>query len=185
MFTTMFGLPVDAVPFQGDLIVTESATGNVVRASGPELAEREILATLDGPTGLAATGEDLFPDLYVSVAGTGEVIQLIDDGELLPEPVVVASGSTIPEGLTLYGADSLYPSIPATDLLVAEGGTQTLEKIELESGNVTTLATDLGFSPPTPAGAFGWFSNVEIDGLGEILVNADQANVIWKISGTP
>jgi len=36
-----------------------------------------------------------------------------------------------------------------------------------------------------PAGAFGWFNNVEIDDLGQILVNGGQANVIWKINGTP
>ena len=170
VFTTEAGLPVDAQPFQGDLIWTETATGNVVRGSGPELADREILGTFDGPTGLAATKDDL----YVSVVGTGEVLRLIANGELLETPELVAGGFKIPEGLALHRAN--------TRLLVVDGGTQTLEEIYLKSGNVRTIATDLGFSPAIPGvGAFGWFNNIEVDRRGHMFVNGDGANVIWKI----
>jgi sugar lactone lactonase YvrE len=167
---TQFALPIDAQPFQGDLIVSESGTGNVVRASGPGLAVREVLATMTLAGGLAATEDDL----YVSDAGLGEVLQIIADGELLGPPRTVASGFMLPEGLALRSAGN--------NLLVVDGGEQTLVEVNLESGNVKTIATDLGFQTPIPGVApLGWFNDVEVDATGAIYVNGDRANVIHKL----
>jgi sugar lactone lactonase YvrE len=167
---TQFALPVDAQPFQGDLIVSESGTGDIVRASGPNLSVREVIATTTLAGGLAATEDDL----YVSDSGLGEVLQIIEDGELLDPPRTVASGFVHPEGLALRSA--------GRNLLVVDGGAQTLVEVNLQSGNVRTIATDLGFQMPIPGVApSGWFNDVEVDATGAMYVNGDRANVIHKI----
>ncbi len=167
---TQFELPLDAEPFRGDLIVTEFGTGNVVRASGPDLVDREVLTTTTLAGGVAASHEDVF----VSDSGAGEILQVIDDGEVLDPPAVVASGLLLPEGLALRPGGKR--------LLVVEGGTETLLEIDLRSGSIETLATDLGFQAPIegvlPA---GWFNDVEVDVTGAIYLNADRANVIYKL----
>lgn len=170
VLSTQFGLPVDAQPFQGDLIVSESETGNIVRASGADLSVREVLATVTLAGGLAATEDDL----YASDSGTGEVLQVIEDGVVLDPPKVVASGFTLPEGLALRSAGN--------NLLVVDGGSQTLVEVNLQSGNAKTIATDLGFQEPIPGVTpTGWFNDVEVDATGAMYVNGDRANVIHKL----
>lgn len=170
VLATRFGLPVDAQPFRGDLIVTESSTGNVVRASGPDLSVREVLATTTLAGGLAATQDDL----YVSDPGLGEVLQLVEDGQVLDPPRTVASGFQLPEGLALRSGGN--------NLLVVDGGAQTLVEVNLRSGTAKTIASDLGFQTPTPGVApTGWFNDVELDASGAMYVNADRANVIYKL----
>ena len=166
---TSFAQPVDATPFRGDLIVTEAATGNVVRASGPGLADREVIATMSGAAGLAATEDDV----YVGNAAPGKVLQIIADGKVLATPVTVATGLVSPEGLDLRSN--------GTKLLVVDGAANTLSEVNLVSGKVKTLATDLGFFSGLPPGSpLGWFNNVE-EYKGSIYLNADAANVIHKI----
>ena len=68
------------------------------------------------------------------------------------------------------------------NLLVVDGGAQTLVEVNLKSGNVRTIATDLGFQTPIPGVApSGWFNDVEVDATGAMYVNGDRANVIHKI----
>jgi sugar lactone lactonase YvrE len=170
VLATQFAGPLDAQPFQGDLIVSESETGNIVRASGADLSVREVLATVSLAGGLAATEDDL----YAADSGIGEVLQIVEDGQLLDPPRTVASGFLLPEGLALRSAGK--------NLLVVDGGAQTLVEVNLASGNAKTIATDLGFQAPiqgvTPT---GWFNDVEVDSSGAMYVNADQANVIHKL----
>lgn len=170
VLATQFALPLDAQPFQGDLIVSESGTGNVVRASGADLSIREVLATTTLAGGLAATEDDL----YVADSGLGEVLQVVEDGQVLDPPRTVASGFVLPEGLALRSNGN--------NLLVVDGGAQTLVEVNLRSGNVKTIATDLGFQAPiegvTPT---GWFNDVDVDATGAMYVNGDRANVIHKL----
>jgi sugar lactone lactonase YvrE len=166
---TYFALPADATPFQGDLIVTEAATGNVVRASGPSLADREVIATIPGAAGLAATDDDV----YVGDSVTGTVLQVVAHGEVLAAPVPVASGLQSPEGLDLRS--------DGTKLLVVEGAANRLTEVNLDSGRTKTLATDLGlFAGLPPSLPLGYFNNVE-EYRGSLYINADAANVIHKI----
>lgn len=169
--SSLFGLPNDAAPYQGGLVITESATGDVVHATGKDLADRKILAKGQmNRAGVAVTHDDV----YVSEAGTVNVLQVVADGNVLDPSAVIATGLTIPEGLALYRAN--------TRLLIAEGGTNTLEEAYLKSGSRRTIATDLGFSTPIPFVApTGWFNNVDVDHRGHIFVNGYQTNVIWKI----
>jgi sugar lactone lactonase YvrE len=170
VFATTFALPVDAQPFQGDLIVTEIGTGNVVRASGPELSVRETIATTAFPVGLAATEDDL----YVSDGVLGVVLQIVEDGQVLGGPKTVASGLLGPEGIALrWGGNRL---------LVVEGDTNSLKEVHLVSGKVKTIATDLGFQPPVPGFTpTHFFNDVDVDATGAMYVNADGANVIHKL----
>jgi sugar lactone lactonase YvrE len=170
VLTTRFALPIDAEPFQGDLIVSEFGTGNIVRASGADLSVREILATVGAAGGLAATEDDL----YASDGLAGEVLQIIEDSQVLDPPRTVASGFVLPKGLALRSAGN--------NLLVVDGGAETLVEVNLASGNVKTIATDLGFQTPIP-GVLpgGWFNDVEVDATGAMYVSADRANVIYKL----
>jgi sugar lactone lactonase YvrE len=163
-----FKQPVDATPFRGDLIVTEAATGNVVRASGPGLADREVIASMFGAAGLAATKDDV----YVGNAATGEVLQIIANGKVLATPVTVAKGLVSPEGLDLRSNGN--------KLLVVDGAANTLSEVNLVSGKMKTLATNLDFFSALPGQPLGYFNNVE-EYKGSIYLNADAANVIHKI----
>jgi sugar lactone lactonase YvrE len=170
VLATQFALPIDAQPFQGDLIVSELATGNIVRASGADLSVREVLATLTLAGGLAATEDDL----YASDSGLGEVVQIIEDGAVLDPPRTVASGFALPEGLALRSAGK--------NLLVVDGGAEILVEVNLESGDAKVIATALGFQTPIPGVTpIGWFNDVEVDATGAMYVNGDRANVIHKL----
>ena len=68
-----FNMPLNAVRFQGDLVVNELGTSSVVRASAADPTQRVTLAKdLGVPAGLATSGEDL----WVSDRATGNVWQL-------------------------------------------------------------------------------------------------------------
>lgn len=120
--------PLNAIAFDGDIAVAELATGKVIR-----LSDRSTLGSgFAIPTGLAAIGEDL----YVADFATGVVLKIVDDGTPLPSPVTVATGLSEPEGLTVD-----------TDggLLVAETGMGRVSKIDVATGTVTTVASNLAF----------------------------------------
>ncbi len=167
---TNFTAPADAISFQGELIVSDIGTGTVVRATGADLATREVLATTALPTGLAATDDDL----YVADGALGVVLQVVKDGVLLGTPETIASGFTLPEGIAIAAGGN--------GLLVVDGGAGTLVEVNLVSGKKTTIASGFGFFTPLPPVApFGWFNNVAVSN-GDIFVNADLDNVVYKIS---
>jgi sugar lactone lactonase YvrE len=170
VLVTAFALPGDAQPFQGDLVVTEIGSGQVVRASGPDLSVRETLATTFFPAGLAATEDDL----YVSDAILGVVLQVVEDGAVLDPPKTVASGLVVPEGIALRPGGNR--------LLVVEGGTGSLKQVHLKSGKVKTLVTGLEFQAPIPGFTpTHWPNAVEVDEKGAVYVSADRDNVIFKL----
>jgi sugar lactone lactonase YvrE len=172
---TDFAVPINAIRFQGDLIVVElgfeAGTCRVTRASDEG---RVILAdSADGlivPVGLAATDDDL----WVSDWATGMVQQIIADGEPLSEPIPVATNLSAPEGLAVA---------PDGSLLVVETGAGRLSSIDLETGEVKTVAEGLllgaegaeGY-PPT------WiFNGVAVGPSGVIYITGDIANVLYRI----
>lgn len=120
--------PLNAIAFDGDIAVAELATGKVIR-----LSDRSTLGSgFTIPTGLAEVGEDL----YVADFATGVVSKIVDDGAPLPSPVTVATGFSAPEGLT---------SDTDGGLLVAETGIGRVSKIDIATGAVTTVASNLAF----------------------------------------
>lgn len=166
-----FNMPLNAVRFQGDLVVAELGTGSVVRAVGADPAQRTTIA--DGfvkPMGLAANDENL----WVSDRDTGKVWQIIADGEAMEEPLLVAQGLYRPEGMALA---------PDGRLLVTETGTGRLLAMDPKTGATSIMAENLGFSPIYPEGMIPWgmMSGVAVSPSGVIYVTGDEANVVYRI----
>jgi len=164
-----FAFPLNAVRFRGDLIV--AGLTSVVRVSAADPEVRETLAEgLDTPAGLAATDDDL----WVSEWGAGRVLQIVADGEALSEPVPVATGLSFPEGLALT---------PGGSLLVVEAGAGRLSRIELATGEVSTIAEGLQLGAEGVPGFPGiWgFNGVAVGPSGTIYVTGDIGNVLYRI----
>jgi sugar lactone lactonase YvrE len=166
-----FAVPLNAIRFQGDLVVAELGSGSIVRAEGANPAARATMAEgLAVPAGLAANENSL----WASDWATGQVLQLIADGQPLAEPVTVVSGLSFPEGLAV-GADGT--------LLVVESGVGRLSAIDPETGQVRTIAEGLELGAPGPEGLPPtWtFNGVAVDAAGAIYVTGDKTNVLYRI----
>jgi DNA-binding beta-propeller fold protein YncE len=167
-----FAVPMDAIRFQGDLIVAELETGSVVRAHGADPTVREPLATaLAVPTGLAATDDDL----WVADMATGTVWQLVADGAVLAEPLAVATALAAPEGLAAT-ADGR--------LVVVEAGAGRVTVIDPATGAVTPLAEGLALGIPAGEGIPPtWiFNGVAVTADGQIYVTGEKTNVVYHLA---
>lgn len=167
-----FAVPLNAIRFQGDLIVAELGTASVLRVNGADATQRTPLITnMAVPVGLAATDDDL----WVGDFATGQVVQLVADGEALGKPVIVATGLAGPEGLAVTDDGRL---------LVVESGAQRLAAINLATGQVTPIVEGLAL------GASGWpnmpptatFNGVAVDTAGTIYVTGDIDNVLYRLA---
>lgn len=165
-----FAVPMNAIPFQGDLVVAELGTGSIVRASD----HFALASGLYVPAGLAATGDDL----WASDWATGIVWQIVADGVPLDPPLPVAMGLSFPEGLAVDVDGSL---------LVVETGAGRLSRINLATGEVSMVADGLQLGaqgiagmPPT------WvFTGVAIGPSGAIYVTGDVSSVLYRIWPRP
>lgn len=158
-------VPLNAIGFDGDVVVAQLGTGSVVRASdGFPLATGLVV-----PTGLAATEEDL----WVCDWATGIVWQIVSGGTLLATPIPVATGLSFPEGLTV-DVDG--------NLLVVESGAGRLSRIDLGTGMVSTVAANLELGAEgTPGVPPSWtFNGVAVGPSGAIYVTGDVANVLYR-----
>jgi DNA-binding beta-propeller fold protein YncE len=165
-----FGLPLNAIRFQGDLVVV-AGLARVVRASAADPAVRVTLADgLKVPAGLAATDDDL----WVSERGTGSVLQIVADGEQLSEPMPVATGLSFPEGLAVT---------PGGNLLVVEAGAGRLSLINTRTGEVSAVAEGLELGAEgTPGMPATWgFNGVAVGQSGAIYVTGDIGSVLYRI----
>lgn len=170
-----FAVPLNAIRFQGDLIVAELGTGSVVRQDPAGV--RSTLATAPFvfvPSGLAATDDDL----WVADWATGFLWQLVADGTTLPQPQMVAAGLVLPEGMAVDVDGSL---------LVVESGLGRLSRVDPATGEVTTVADGLELGEPGSLGGVPtWgFSDVAVGERGRIYVTGDIANVIYRLRPLP
>ena len=170
-----FALPLNAIRFQGDLVVAElgmeEGAARVVQAWAADPAQRITLAEgLGVPAGLAATGGDL----WVGDWAAGVVLQLVADGQRLAEPVPVATGLASPEGLAVA---------PDGNLLVVEAGAGRLSSINLETGEVSAVAEglDLGLEDPATPPTYV-FSGVAVGPSGTIYITSDINNQLLAIA---
>ncbi len=84
-----FAVPLNAIRFQGDLVVAELGTRCVVRASSQDSGDRTALVEgLGVPARLAA----MEGDLWVSDWAAGNVLQIVASGEVLVEPILTDLG---------------------------------------------------------------------------------------------
>ena len=167
-----FAVPLNAIRFQGDLVVAELGTGSVAR---DDAGTRSVIASgLYVPAGLAATDDDL----WVADWATGIVWQIVEDGAVLTEPQLTAAGLIAPEGMTVDRDGTL---------LVAEVGKDRLVRVDPASGAVTTVIDGLGLGVQLSAGGIptGALTSVAVDGTGSIFVSADLANVIYRLQPIP
>jgi WD40 repeat protein len=157
--------PIDAQPFEGDLIVT-TVIGDIYRVN-ESLTDPELVANVPGSAGLAAKDGDV----WVADQVNGTILQIIDDGVTLDDPVVAFDDLAGPEGL----------DIRHNVMYVVEGrlDSQTLTSIHLKSGKRKTIATELGLQGPFIF-PFGYLNNVTVSDNNQIFVNADRRNVIYE-----
>jgi streptogramin lyase len=170
-----FNMPINAIGFQGDMVVIELGTAageaKVTRAGA---AGRTTLAdatmNIFVPVGLAATADDL----WVSDWASGMVWQLVADGVELAPPRPVATGLEGPEGMAVDRDGSL---------LVVEATAKRLSRIDPITGAVRPIASGLalgmagfGIMPP-----FGFVNGVAVGGDGALYVTAELANAVYRL----
>lgn len=125
------GRPIDALRYQGRVIVSEYDTSSVVVLDRAKSDERTVLAQgLDQPAGLAANENSL----YVAVRGSGSVLKLADAERFLDPPQEVTTDLDAPEGLAVGDDGSLY---------VVEAGAGRLTRVDSTSGDKKVVAADL------------------------------------------
>jgi sugar lactone lactonase YvrE len=165
---TDFAVPVNAIRFQGDLVVAELETHSVVRVTSK--GRVKLTDALVVPAGLAATAGDL----WVSDRSAGTVWRIASGGVGLPSPVRVAARLHSPEGLAVDYDGSL---------LVVESGIGRLSRINVSTGQVATVADGLELGaaaspgmPPTWA-----FNGVAVGPSRAIYVTGDKASVLYRL----
>lgn len=165
------GVPIDAVRFKEDIVVSDLGLGGVVWASDNSIILPIDGATVFAPGGLATDGETV----WVADWGTGVIWQIGFDGNTPGTPVPLASNLLNPEGLA-YDMDG--------GLLVVETGASRLSRIDLATGEVTVIMEGLELSGPgLEAAPPTWlFDGVTVGSSGDIYVSGGGANVIYRIS---
>jgi sugar lactone lactonase YvrE len=164
-------IPLNAIRFEGDLVVAELQTASVVRITGPNETDRVTLAAgLGVPAGLAA----LDGNLWVADQGAGTILHLVADGEVLSDPHVVATNLQGPEGLAVAAEGVLY---------VVEAGAGRLSRVDVATGEVSRVADSLALGAPgTPGTPPTWvFNGVAIGLSGAIYVTGDIENIVYRV----
>ncbi|MFW5966593.1 MAG: hypothetical protein ACOCV2_03695, partial [Persicimonas sp.] len=90
-----FDTPLNAVRYQGDLVVAELGKQRVVRRPA-DTVNTEPLASVPVPTGLATDGDSL----WVADWATGRILRIAKGGEALETPELVTTDLAAPEGMT-------------------------------------------------------------------------------------
>ena len=170
-----FNLPINAILFQGHLIVADvqldSGFARVVQASVTEPLEREVLIDSGSGLGLAAGLAATEDDLWVCDRASGSVWQVVKDGKVLAEPVVIADGLAAPEGLAVSSDGTL---------IAAEAGANRLVRIDPASGEIRPIVSGLALdSSFVEGGPSTWlFSGVAVGPSGTIYFSNAGRNQI-------
>ncbi len=159
-------VPTDAVRLNNEIFVSDLGLGGIVKAS-----DKSQVAALIVPSGLATDGETL----WAADWATGQVWQIDFEGGIAQAPVEVASGLRSPEGLA-FEKDGY--------LVVIETGATQLSRIELATGEVTTLFENLELGPAAFEGfpPTFWFDGVAVGPSGDIYATGWGANVLYRVS---
>ncbi len=163
--------PVAAIRFGDDILVSDVGLGGVVRASDHSMILPIDNTTIFAPGGLATDGETV----WVADWGSGTIMQIGFEGDTPNTPVVLASGLKNPEGLAFDHAGGL---------VVVESGAARLSRIDLSTGEVTTMVEDLELSAPGLEGMPPtWiFDGVAMGQSGDIYVSGGGSNIIYRVS---
>jgi sugar lactone lactonase YvrE len=162
-----FAMPINAVRFQGELMVAQLITGDVVRAGN----RTAIISGLSVPAGMASDNKNL----WVGDWATGTIWKVGENGAILPQPKQLISNLQNPEGITIDADGSL---------LVIETGTQRLIRIDPETGNSSVIVENLEVGLAAPAGTpptWVALSSVAVSDSGALYITADKGNCIYKV----
>ena len=165
-----FNVPINAIPFMGEIVVAELGTGSVVSATlGGD--RRTLAEELIVPAGLAASEDDL----WVGDWASGVVYQIVKDGNSLDTPEIVVEGLTTPEGMALDEDGTL---------LVVESMLGQLTRVDLDSGETSVVVDGLAIGlPAAPEWPPTWFFNsVTVSKDGAIYITGDTGIVVYRIS---
>lgn len=165
-----FAVPLQALRFEGDVIVAQLVGGAVVRANGANPTERRVLTSLGVAAGLAARDGDLWAADWAH----GTVVQLVAGGLELSPPLVVASGLDQPEGLV---------ALANGELAVVEAGGGRVSRINPATGSRTTVATGLGLGAPAPPNVppTWFFSGLAVAQDGTLYAAGDRARTVYRL----
>jgi sugar lactone lactonase YvrE len=163
-------VPLNAIRFQGDIVVADLELGGVVRVSDDEMILPMDGASVFVPAGLATDGEVL----WVADWATGIVWQMVFDGKTPLTSVPVAFDLSNPEGLAVDVDGSL---------LVVEAGAGRLSRIDLSTGAVSMVVEGLELGAESPPGLPPtWsFNGVAVGPSGAIYITGDVTNVLYRI----
>jgi len=168
-----FNVPMNAVVLDDELIVAELGTQSVIAVSIDNPSNRRDIASgISYPVGLLVKGQSLWVTNWV----TGELLQLIDDGNTLQVPEVITNGLMSPEGLVMLSDDMV---------LVVESAVGRLTAVDLLTGKKQTVAEELAVgasgivSPIVPP---SWMFNGVTKTSDKIIVTGDKDNVIYEIN---
>ena len=167
-----FEQAVDALPLGGDIIVSEYETGSVLRFNPASPDERTVLASgLEAPAGLAVHGGDL----YVADR-SGTLLQILDDGERMEPPRLVAGGLAGPEGIAADDDGTLY---------VVEEDAGRVTQVDPETGAATLVADGLtlqSLEQKSIGGAtsVGFLSGIAV-GDGSLYLSSYAENRVYRI----
>lgn len=165
-----FPVPIDALRFKDDIIVSDlglGGSGLYWASSAEEIPLAGI--TVGALGGLATDGETLWVADWV----TGNILQISFDGKT-PTNIDVISGLQNPEGLALDESDGL---------LVVEWGVARLSRIDLSTGERTTIAEGLELGKAGLGAPPMWaFDGVTVGSSGDIYVSGAGSNVIYRVT---
>ena len=167
-----FEQAVDALPLGGDIIVSEYETGSVLRFNPASPDERTVLASgLEAPAGLAVHGGDL----YVADR-SGTLLQILDDGERMEPPRLVAGGLAGPEGIAADDDGTLY---------VVEEDAGRVTQVDPETGAATLVADGLTLQSLEQksiegATSVGFLSGIAV-GDGSLYLSSYAENRVYRI----
>lgn len=164
-------VPINAIRFQGELVIADLLSASVFKVADGNADERDTLADgLKVPVGLAVTDDDL----WVSDWATGNVWQIVADGNPVSPMKLVATGLKFPEGLAVDLDESL---------LVVETGTGNLLRLNPDTGDIDVVAVGLSLNAEALSGEMppnGVFNGVAVDQSGTIYVTGDATNVLYR-----
>ncbi|UJJ31172.1 Vgb family protein [Halopseudomonas maritima] len=153
----------------GSVLVSELASGRLLRLSGPDLAERsEVASGLQGPVQMikGPSGK-----IYLTLL-SGQLARLdVSDFSLS----VIAEGLQLPEGLT---------ELPDGRLLVAEPTAQRLLSIDPQSGAKEVVAEHLPIGLPAGPGMppTGIPTGLAADAEGRVYFASDLDNGLYRLT---
>jgi sugar lactone lactonase YvrE len=164
-----FGRPIHAIPFGDEIVVTEYDTGSVLRFHPDTPDTRTAIATgLEAPAGLATDGNTL----WVSDRAAGRVVAVLEAGELISPPRIVAQGLAGPEGIAPCG----------DAVCVVEADGERLSRIDLGTGAVEPLVEGLELHVPSQGGfpASMIFNGLVVSGR-QAWLSGDRQNLIYAV----